>query len=427
MKMMENGICTACGCLCDDIGFRVEAGRIVEAQRACAIGEEWFAQAVPEEGPAAWVKGQSVTTEEAIEAASHLLGKARSPLVYGLREVSTEAQELAVAIADHLGATLDTVTGTASRQAWLSALQRRGLVTATLGEVKNRADLIVLWHVDPDTSHPRFLERFVNVEGLHAPRERTVIRVHSTSPEAPGGRDFHIPGDQAFETLWALRGRLQNGDGGEVTGTAALQPDEITELAETLTGCRYGAWIYDPDSSAAGDAAIGQGIVDVVEALNRHVPFAAVPLGGRGNGAGAESVLTAETGYPFAVSFAAGYPRFGPDEFGAVGALERGEVDAVLIVGCDPREELPPQAVTALGRIPTVAVGHRRTEPFGRSHVAILTAIYGIGAPATLYRMDGHALYARAPVSSPRLSDAEVLGRLLDHLQKLGAGEEEDT
>lgn len=431
--MMENGICTACGCMCDDIGFRVEGGRIVEARRACPLGEEWFAQALGEEGPPARVNGRSVPLEEGVEAAGRLLVQARSPLVYGLRDASTEAQELAVSIADHLGATVDTVAATASRRAWISALQRRGLVTATLGEVKNRADLILLWHVTPETSHPRFLERFVNVEGLYTSRERTIIRVHAVPPDVPGARDLHVPPEQTFETLWALRAVLQNGGfptGGlreAVKGTAALRPREWSELAATLTGCRYGAWIYDPDSSATGDVGIAQGVLGVVRALNRHVPFAAVPLGGRGNGAGAESVLTAQTGYPFAVSFAAGYPRFGPDEFDAAGVLERGEVDAALIVGCDPVEELGGRATTALGQIPTVVVGHRATEPGAHAPIALRTATYGIDAPATVYRMDGRALHARAPVSSPWPSDAEVLARLLDRVLTLRTGDEEET
>jgi len=42
-----------------------------------------------------------------------------------------------------------------SSAARVLALQRVGRVSATLGEIKNRADVVVFWGADPMVSQPR--------------------------------------------------------------------------------------------------------------------------------------------------------------------------------------------------------------------------------------------------------------------------------
>jgi hypothetical protein len=75
-----------------------------------------------------------------------------------------------------------------------------------------------------------------------------------------------------------------------------------------------------------------------------------------GNPVGAESVLTWQTGFPSAVSWASGAPRYGPGEWSGEAVLARGEVDAVLIVGAEPERFLSGAALAGLKRVPTVFV-----------------------------------------------------------------------
>jgi formylmethanofuran dehydrogenase subunit B len=153
-------------------------------------------------------------------------------------------------------------------------------------------------------------------------------------------------------------------------------------------------------------------------ALTRRLPFATVPLGGQGNLRGAESVLTAETGYPFAVDFSAGYPRFGPGEFDAASLLAAGATDAVLLVGADARDDLPEAAFEALHEIPKITVDFRDGDPTLEPRAAIRCAPYGVAAPATVYRSDGIALRARPALESPLPTDADVLRRLAERLAR---------
>src|SRR5207248_11031420 len=97
------------------------------------------------------------------------------PLVYLAPDLSCEAQQEAVGIADALGAALDSVTSATAMPSILAA-QERGRAGATLGEIRRRADLVVLWNVDPDVRYPRYLSRFAPESA-----QRAIIRIE-TSP-----------------------------------------------------------------------------------------------------------------------------------------------------------------------------------------------------------------------------------------------------
>ncbi len=95
------------------------------------------------------VDGREVSVEEAADAAATILREARAPLVHGLGGTSCEAQRRAVALAEAAGAVID-VGATPNAFGWS---------TATLGEIRDRAELVVLWRADPVVTHPRLLER----------------------------------------------------------------------------------------------------------------------------------------------------------------------------------------------------------------------------------------------------------------------------
>ena len=78
---------------------------------------------------------------------------AHAPLVYLAPELTCEAQREAVAIADLLRASLDSVS---RAMAGVLAAQQRGRASATLGEIRNRADLVIFWGVDPGPGIPAF-------------------------------------------------------------------------------------------------------------------------------------------------------------------------------------------------------------------------------------------------------------------------------
>ena len=114
-------------------------------------------------------------------------------------------------------------------------------------------------------------------------------------------------------------------------------------------------------------------------------------LRGDGNARGAEDVLAWQTGFPAAVSFARGYPRANPGELSAAALLERGEVDAALVVASDALEQLP-----GLRELPMVVVDARATATAEAARVAFATAADGIEVAGTVHRMDGVPVPLRA-------------------------------
>jgi formylmethanofuran dehydrogenase subunit B len=136
-----------------------------------------------------------------------------------------------------------------------------------------------------------------------------------------------------------------------------------------------------------------------------------------GNAAGAFKVLTWQTRYPFALSFARGFPQYNPGEFTASELLERGEVDAALVVGADPLTYLPPRAAAALRGLSTIVLAPRLHATAKIATVFFPTATYGIAAKGTMFRIDRIPLRVRQIVNSPLPTDEAVLLQLLSRLR----------
>src|SRR5947207_2361085 len=112
MKRIDDVACTVCGCVCDDLSITVENDRITRAERACYLAEPWFLAQNAVHPPTAQIDGQPAALDNAIDRAAAILKQARYPLIYGLSRSTTEGQRAAVALADRLGATIDTTAAT---------------------------------------------------------------------------------------------------------------------------------------------------------------------------------------------------------------------------------------------------------------------------------------------------------------------------
>jgi formylmethanofuran dehydrogenase subunit B len=111
LTVVKNATCTFCGCVCDDIELHAEGERIVEAKMACSLGKSWFLNHTAERHyPDALIDGKAATVDEAVEAAAEFLHAADMPLVYGLSNITCEAQREAVSLAELVGGVIDSHT-----------------------------------------------------------------------------------------------------------------------------------------------------------------------------------------------------------------------------------------------------------------------------------------------------------------------------
>lgn len=411
-------VCVHCPCLCDDIELHVEGGRIIEAKHACAIGRERFLAIGPEEGPDSQIDGRPASFEQAVERAASILASARSPVVLGLGGATCEAQRAAVALADRLGACIDA-SNIGGESSSTPALQAVGEVTCTLGEIRNRADLVVVWGADPVVSHPGLFERHVlEPTGLFVPTGRSgrycIVVDDAETESVQTGADEWIalrPGAH-FEALWSLRAVLKGAhlDPEAIERSTGIALSRWCELVDRMKAARYGVLIYGSRGLAgSGGPSVAHAAHAFVRELNAHTRFVVLPLDGCGNEHGAGQVLAWQTGYPGAVSLASGFPRYGPAEFTANTLLARGEVDAALVVSGNPSELLNDRARAGLARIPLMVLGSQGDDSGLTSSVAFKTSDLSTRTRGTVFRMDGVALPLRPVLPALRPTAEEVL------------------
>ncbi|MCW3004300.1 MAG: formylmethanofuran dehydrogenase, subunit [Conexibacter sp.] len=414
--------CAGCGCGCDDIEVAVAAETLERVTGTCPLGDEWFAQRTADAPSPARVDGREAELAEALDVAAAILREARLPLVCGLGQTDCESQRAAVALAEAIGAVIDP-SGPAGEGAAGAASQDVGVSTATFGDVRDRADLVVAWRADPAASNPRLLPRLrfdragrERVRGPTAASDRIrtllVVDAQRTATADEADAFIELAPELDFEALWAMRALVR--DVPLDRDLAAHLPlDALADVAGRLRACHYGAVLHgagpDPTTSGYVNAVA---LLALVRDLATVTHVVALPLRHHGNARGAEDVLAWQTGYPSAVSFARGHPRARPGEFSAAGVLERGEADAALVVGSDALGHLPPAAADHLRRIPTIVVGESATAAAAGARVAFATAAAGVHREGTAHRMDGVPVPLRAPLASRRPGDAEVLAAI---------------
>ena len=405
---VEHVTCLGCGCGCDDIAVTIREGRIIETTPPCPVSKAWFG-----DGSVPWevlYDGNRVPVDAALAEAAAILLRARGRLLVHIGgDLSTQAQRKAVMLADLLGATVDTATSSTAAGGILAA-QRRGRATATLGEVRNRGDVLLFWGTDPAKRYPRFHSRYApDPSGTQVPNGRTdrfVIGVGIGSDKAPANADVSLALEPAEEiaALSLMRAAVV----GEFPGTPSAPFKAALDLVPLLTRARYAVLIHDAEpSEQPRDPLRVEALIALTQAVNGPTRAALVSLRAGGNRSGAESVLTWQTGFPFAVDHSRGYPRYTPEGRG-LDRLERGGFSAVLLVGTSVMDS---GATVALGGIDTVVIGPGASRAGFATRIAIDTGVAGIHETGTGYRMDDVPLPLRPPLPAQR-STVETLDAL---------------
>jgi len=389
-QVIEHATCLGCGCACDDITPVVRQNRIVEARNACALGRAWFGDGtVPQQ---ACVEGRSVSLEAALTQATTILTQARRPLVYLAAELSCETQRAAVGIADRWRAVLDSATSEIA--AAVLAAQRRGRAAATLGELRQRADLVVFWGVDPAERYPRYASRYAVAPGGR--QSRTVVAVDVGDHRGAEDADARvgISADAEVDALGVMRAIVR---GHAPPDVPALRP--AVALARRMMQAQYVALVHDaePDGTPV-DADRAEGLIALAQALNGPTRCALSTLRAGGNRSGADAVVTWQTGFPYAVDFGRGYPAYRPHD-GASALLARREIDATLVIGAPG--SVPESTARGLASVPTVAIGPYASAAAFKPAVAVDTGVAGIHEGGMAFRMDDVPLPLRPSVAGP--------------------------
>ncbi len=175
----------------------------------CALGADWFSEHILRApgGSVATINGQPADIEAALTRAAELLRGARRPLVHGFESATVEDARAAVALADRLGA-LVAIDGLGGAWPGAPAVPLRGASTATLGEIRDRSRLVVVWREDPETTHPRLLDRLGFGGGARSAfrAERTLVVVDDRDTATAQRADLQLrwAGERDLEALTGL-------------------------------------------------------------------------------------------------------------------------------------------------------------------------------------------------------------------------------
>jgi len=405
MTRFDSVTCLGCGCACDDISVTVEGGRISGIDRACELGRNWFG-----DGSltlSARKGGTSIEPAGAVAEIARRLGAARGrSLIYLAAEASIDDQRAAVALADATSSRLDSVSSDTVANGILAA-QRRGRASATLGELRDRVDVVVYWAVDPAERYPRFVERYLPRAG----RQVVAVDIGTAKGPADADRRLSLTPDQEVTALSMIRAAA----GGRNVGEQPAPFDAAVGLGQQMAGARYVVVVFDAEPGAGGaDPGRAEGLIALTQGLNGPTRAALCTLRGGGNRVGADQVMTWQTGFPMAVNFAGGAPRYQPDRPASLLAAE-GAIDLVLVAG-DFRT-VPAAMGAKLQEERLIVIGPGATSLAPGKALAIDTGRAGIHSGGTAFRMDEVPLPLTAVVPN-----SVTIGSLLTAVQSaLGA------
>jgi formylmethanofuran dehydrogenase subunit B len=299
-------------------------------------------------------------------------------------------------------------------------------VTCTLGEVKNRADLVVYWGGNPAECHPRHFTKYALMpKGRFVPngrKDRTMVLVDIRETMSAKAADIFLQVRPAkdFEMITVLRALVkgQPVDPNLVAETG-LTIEKLQEFADLCKKAKFGVFFFGMGlSMTRGKHMNSAALLTLAAELNAFTKFVAMPMRGHGNVTGGDVIMRWTTGYPFGVNLSRGYPRFNPGEFSTIDLLIRGDADAALVLGADPGATMPQPCIDNLARIPTIVLDPKVTHTSKLARVHITTAVTGISAGGTAYRMDEIPLPLRPALKSPYPTDEEVIRKIYKAVAK---------
>jgi formylmethanofuran dehydrogenase subunit B len=153
-----------------------------------------------------------------------------------------------------------------------------------------------------------------------------------------------------------------------------------------------------------------------------------MPMRGHFNVSGADTIFTWQTGYPYAIDFSLGYPRYNPGETTAVDVLMRQETDAALVVASDPVSNFPRLAAEHLVKNPLIVLDPHMNATGQVADVVFPSTFVGIETGGSAYRMDHVPITLKKIVEPPKgvISDKEILQKILSEVRRIKKKEREE-
>jgi formylmethanofuran dehydrogenase subunit B len=374
----------------------------------------------------AFVEGRPVALDAAIAEAARLLGTSRLPVIAGL-DCDVLGARAAVALARRLGGVVDHADFSGLKHTF-DAVHDAGALVTTPNEARLRADTLLM--IGPNGTLPDLVERVRPAS--ESPGGATPDRMVWLCAGRKSGdtRDGRVVGGSMSELpglLAALRARVgerpvqsqtssprrrgptaqRREIGGHGFPLSRERLGEVDALASELKEAKFGVAVWWPPEV---DALTTEMLFGLIDDLNAHTRFAAVPVWSDRCGPGVMQACGWLSGFAPPVGFGRGIPEHDPWRFDAIRLVEGGEADCALWISVQG------MAVPFERPVPSIVIGHyprRESAPAHSVHVHIDVGLPGIDHDALLHDLDVGTI---TPKAASRPSDmpsaADILARI---------------
>lgn len=405
-----------CGIASDDLQIEASADRIKVLANGDAVTIPGFEQPATDTAPR--VAGREVSLDRACARAAELLKDSHCPVFSGFG-TDVNGTRAALSLIGRCGGVFDQMRAEGGLRNLL-ALADSGWIATTLGELKNRVDVLVVFGSDIEAGFPRFFERFVwTNETLFGqdPKQREIIYIG----QEPGGRAAYTPDGRPPKVLRCPKDSLPDvaavlcaliqGVKLEATRVGGLAIGDLQQVADRLKNARYSVFTWAAGQLDFPSAELTvQQLCQAVVLLNKTTRSAVLPLGGQDGDRTASQVCAWQTGYPTRVGFNRGYPEYDPYLFATSRLLESGEAD--LLVWVASLTTAPPPASS----VPTVVIGRSGTVFEHEPDVFIPVGVPGIDHAGHMYRCDNVVAMPLYRLRESRLPSAYDVLQTIEHL-----------
>ncbi len=320
------------------------------------------------------IDGRLVSVEEAILAAASLLLNAKYPVISG-RIMDVRAARAAIELAKRCDAIVDLADSDATFDT-LTAIQRAGIVSETIAEIRFRADVVIFLGDDRLlNSMPRLGARLLDIPTASQLLHRRVVLLGNWSHAAKQSLEGT---DRVVTSIQCALPLLPN----SLNGLLGPSTPSSTEIASLIGGASNLVMVWNPEYIAATDRDLWtETLLRWISKFNCGASCAALPLAGRG--ITFQQVCTWLTGFPGRVRFQQGTAEYDPSRFRFPTEPQDLQTDCLLWVEQDEEAALPVSLPNILLSAPR---NFRTVGPYPKVEIAI--GLPGVDHESILFRSD---------------------------------------
>lgn len=386
VERLESRTCCGCGCLCDDISYQFDAGRVVKSLNLCELGWKRLQEGAAASAEAERASGQEL--EDALERAAEIL-RTHSPVLFlGAEFLDEEAQRASLRLARAVRGIWVPWSYEAVKRFHQIAC-RWGWATALLDDVRDHGEVVIFWRCDPLVTHHRHLSRYSYfargrfTERGHHDRNLAAVGEKGSRIERLCRQFLELPRDRDADLVEGLRpGSPRQG----------FEHRELEALRKACEQSGYVAIFVDPeivDERTLETLFLWSAETNRAAGARRMV---VLPLYRTGpNVEGFFQVSIDACGVPWGVDFREGEARPVRADWQELEA----SVGCVLLLYPEGRDESRPLPL-GLGHKPRVVLDPFGSSRVGSREVRLQVALAGLGSEGVFFRSDGVPLRVSA-------------------------------